>query len=299
MYEIDPEKESTWVNHPAPSVPSWFTNELTKIGGTQLDGTPNLKIVWGQKERKFACGASRIKYPTVYYNEKTDYLFRLYSVETDSSQECTYGEFMEAKKQYESFDLNIQLIPQYKVKRHIEWIGVPRFIIEQYKPLVMFKDSPLNWEKNRYGWWYNPETRKQEWTDINGPFPYQGRYEHFLTVKTDGGTQFGYYKAPSQGEIELIQKALQKREAYRPQSAEQETQKIIDEQENLLSKREAELTSEITDALAPHINRFYQTKVKFYNNEQNSKFSSIGSDQSRRRRKSTSKTKSRRSKRAS
>jgi hypothetical protein len=249
MFELDASKPETLVNQPSPHVPEWFHKALEQLGGRQLDGTPNLRVVWGQTERRFACGRERVKYPTNFVAEKADYDFRLLSVETGEFQECTFGEFMEAKKLHDAVDPNIKFIPQFKVKRHIEWIGYPRFIIEQYEPVVMLKDSVLGWESHRYGWWLNPETGKQEWTDIIGPFPFNGRYNHFLTIKEDDGTEHGRYCAPSEREIELIRQALQARETYKPVSDDLAVKNFIEAKEKALQRTEADIADQVRDVI--------------------------------------------------
>jgi hypothetical protein len=265
MYELDESNTDNLKNHPAPHVPDWFNRKLREIGGVQLDGTPNLRVVWGQTERKFACGRERTKYPTTFWAEKADYQFRLRNIETNEITRCTYEAFMEVKKKYEATDPDITHFSEFKVVREIEWIGVPRFIVEQYMPSIMMKDGPANWELNRYGWWFNPETRKNEWTDINGPFPYNGRYEHFLTIKEDNGTRYGRYCPPSQATILSIQEGIRGREAHKPCDAQTETNRIIHEKEEKFALREDALKEEIHDALAPHLNRMYESQVKFYN----------------------------------
>jgi hypothetical protein len=263
-YELDPKNPDTLINQPAPNVPDWFHKALEQLGGKQLDGTPNLRVVWGQEERRFACGRERIKYPTSFAAEKADYQFRLVSVDTGEGQDCTFGEFMEAKKQYDAVDPDLKFVPQYKVKRHVEWIGYPRFIIEQYEPVVMLRDTVSGWESHRYGWWFNPETVKQEWTDIIGPFPFNGRYNHFLTVKEDDGTEHGRYCAPSEREIELVRQAIQARENYKPVSAEFSVKQIIEEKEKALQRSESEIAEQIENELAPHVSKMFETQVRFY-----------------------------------
>ncbi len=263
-YELDPSNPDTLINQPSPHVPKFIIEALTNLGGRQLDGTPNIRVVWGQTERRFACGDNRIKYPTSFSKEKADYVFRLRNIETGECTVCNYEEFMEAKKRYEEVDPTITHLAEFKVSRQVEWIGIPRFIIEQYKPVLLLKDTPLNWEKNRYGWWFNPVTRKNEWTDVTGPFPYEGRYEHFLTVKEDDGTHFGKYSPITEREIELVRQALQAREIHKAQSAEIEVKNLVEAKAALLEKREAELADEIADSLAPHVNKMYENKVKYY-----------------------------------
>lgn len=265
MYELDQSAPETLINQPAPHVPEHIIKALTQLGGCQLDGTPNLRVVWGQTERRFACGANRIKYPTSFSAEKADYVFRLRNIETGEVTPCNYEEFMVAKKKYEAVDPDITHLAEFKVVRQVEWIGIPRFIIEQLKPGILIEDTPTAWESNRYGWWFNPETRKNEWTDITGPFPYNGRYEHFLTVKEDDGTQFGKYSPVTEREIEIVRQALQGRERYKKQSDEIEVKNIVEAAEAKLAKSEAELADEIADSLAPHVNKMYENKVKYYN----------------------------------
>jgi hypothetical protein len=261
LYELDESNIDSFTNQAPPHMPKWFVDELTAIGGKQLDGTPNLRVVWGQSETKFACGKERIKYPSTFYNENETIKFRLTDLETKEVKECTYGEFMEAKKAYDAVDPTIKYLPEFKVSRSVEWVGIPRWVIEQYKPVIMFQDSPSNWEKNRYGWWFNPDTRKREWTDINGPFPYNGRYEHFLTIESDEHK----YKTPSEREITCIRKALQGRESYKKTKSDAAyVQDYIDAQEARLIKSEQEIADEIASDLAPHVNQMYETKIKFY-----------------------------------
>ena len=263
MYELNEHDPSSLKNHPSPYCPSWFVDALSDLGGRQLDGKPNLKVVWGQTERKFACGAYRIKYPTTFVAERQEYIFRLRNIETNELTFCSYGEFMDAKKVYSQADPNIKYIPEYKVKRQVEWIGVPRFFIEQYMPVTMMKDTPSNWELNRYNWWFNPETKRNEWTDINGPFPY-GRYEHFLTVCENDGTRFGRYCPVTEDTLSIVREALQERDKYKSQP-EVEFKNFLEKKEKGFQKNEQELSDEIADSLAPHVSRMYEQGIRFYN----------------------------------
>lgn len=265
MYELDASRPETLYNTSAPENCEWFQKELDRIGGKQLDGSSNLRVVWGQTERKFACGRMRVKYPTQFFAEKEDYQFRLRNLDTNEVKVCTFGEFMEVKKQVAAIDLTIKFLPEYKVARQIEWIGVPRWIIEQYMPSILIKDSPSGWERNRFNWWFNPETRRQEWTDINGPFPYGGRYEHFFTVKEDDGTHNGKYRPLASDIFDEIRKAIRARDNYKPASPDKEVQKVVEAKEANLRRSELQLADEIADSLAPHVNRMYETQVKFFN----------------------------------
>jgi hypothetical protein len=55
-------------NNPAPYVPPFIQNELTKLGGTvgpgfgRFTGKPRVTLLWGQTTRAFECGKQRIRF---------------------------------------------------------------------------------------------------------------------------------------------------------------------------------------------------------------------------------------------
>ncbi len=258
-FELEESNPNSLINQPAPHLEQWFIDKLVELGGKQLDGTPNLRVVWGQSERKFACGKQRIKYPSTYYHENEEVKFSLFDVDTQERTVCTFGEFMKTKEKFG--DKNPNPVPQFMRTRDVDWVGIPRWIIEEYKSPLKIQDGPLNWEKNRYAMWWNPDTQKEEWTDINGPYPYAGRYEHFYTVETRDGK----YKAPSETDCGLIREAIRSRETYKPKDPETYVKDFINAERKKLRKAEKELSAEIADSLSPHLNKMYETAVRFYN----------------------------------
>jgi len=253
MYELNQNNPDSLVNHPAPHLEEWVTKELTSIGGVNSFGQPNIRVVWGMSELRFACGRLRMKYPTNFYTEEADYQFRLRNLTTNELKFCSLGEFIEAKKIYDSIDPAIEWLPEYKVSRSIEWIGTPRWMVEEYVPVVAIKDSPSNWEAHRYGWWFDPEKQKQVWTDLIGPFPYEGRYEHLLTVKEDDGrTYLGKYSPFTSREGLLIREALQKREVHKAKSVEEAVRDFQSAQIARQTKSEFEIADELKDTLKQH-----------------------------------------------
>jgi hypothetical protein len=151
MYEIDPNDPATW-QAPSPHVPEWFTRKLAELGGTNRYGEPNLRVVWGQSERKFACGRSDMpKYPSTFSKVSDTLEFRLRHMETGETQPCTQGEFLEVKAKCDAADPENKHLPEWRKYRRAQWFGIPRLVIEQYVPPEKIQDTPVSWQQNRYG----------------------------------------------------------------------------------------------------------------------------------------------------
>lgn len=49
-------------NWPAPALPRYVEPELVRIGGRNIFGEPNLRIVWGQAAKRISCGQEVLNY---------------------------------------------------------------------------------------------------------------------------------------------------------------------------------------------------------------------------------------------
>lgn len=189
MEVVNPYSKDTWVNHPAPLLPASFHSELAAIGGRvpsgEYAGQPILIFEWGQSAMTFRCGKMRLKYVDTNIpaqerprrciwreTPELDHLDRetgqpVYKKEVKIVDECP--KVLEAGWFYH------EDIPE------LTWIGQQRWYISQWKPADMLGSEEM-WEANRYEMWENPETGREERTDMVGPFPRSGRYEPIFAI---------------------------------------------------------------------------------------------------------------------
>ena len=164
------ENQNLLENNDGPPVPESFVKALTAIGGLNPHGEPNLRVVWGQRETKFAWGRWRIKYPAVFVNTQDTLGYDV--LKSDGTSEF-FARQEDIPAEYEK---NI-VLPRMKIRR--EEIGLPRFIIESWtSPDALGGEE--EWNRNR--WSFDEETR--ELVDSLGEFPRNGQYRHFFTVQT-------------------------------------------------------------------------------------------------------------------
>jgi hypothetical protein len=156
-----------------------FQRELTRIGGLNDRGEPNLRVVRGDQEFVFAYGRVIPKYFVPGGAKKTELrTFRIRDVNTNTLRPAS---FEDAKKAWESLDdLDNPLVVEVSREVKIEPQCREGYFVEQYIPPEKIKDTPEQWERNRYGFWYDETKAKEVWVDKIGPFPLTGRYECFV-----------------------------------------------------------------------------------------------------------------------
>lgn len=199
---------------------------------------PRLRVVSALTETKFACGGIKIKYPAGSRTEEK-WLWGLKDTET--------GEITAKTEQQVIDNQDPKLFGVRKLlSRTVTWFGHSNFVVEYYRSPLEMKDGPFNWERNRYGWWFNPETKRQEWTDINGPWPSEGRYDDLLVVKEDDGTRWGKFRELGEDVLDEVRKAIQWHEAFKKVKTDEEyIRDMVEKQKAKEDQFEAQMADDV------------------------------------------------------
>ena len=219
----------------------YFNDELLHVGGRHPNGMPRLRCVSALTETKWACGGWKIKYVA---NSRTEerWLWGLRDKDT--------GETWAKSEADVIANADPQLYAVRKLlSREVTWTGWPNFVIEYYSSVDELKETPANWFTNRYGWWKNPSTKLVEWTDINGEFPVDGRYDLFMIIKHEDGTVWGKFRELDSDVLVEVSKAVYAHKNFKKPSDEQAIQKMVDDQE----AKEQKVEDEIADAVEQEI----------------------------------------------
>ena len=220
-----------------------FNNELLTIGGGYVNGMARLRCVSALTETKFACGSQKIKYPRASKTEER-WLWGLRDTTTGITTAKTEQEVID-NKDPQMFGVRKLL------SRTVTWIGYPNYVVEYYRSPLEMKDGPFNWEKNRYDYWFNPETKRREWTDINGPWPDQGRYDLLMVVKTGEGV-WGQFRELGDDILEEVRKAIRWREEFKKVKSDEECiRDMVEAQEAKEDRLEAEMADQIEQEIGP------------------------------------------------
>ena len=180
MELLDPNKESTWRNSPAPSLDPSFRETLKSIGGVNIYGQPNLRIVWGQEHMTFQRGKMRLR----YVDRRIPALEHLRHV---LKRPLTY----DADGRAVSFERKIVKAPPRIIPKgwlyeweleSLEFIGDQLFYIEQWVPVHLLGNTPEEWEELRYEDWEDPELGLVKNCDVLGPFPNEGQYREVFAI---------------------------------------------------------------------------------------------------------------------
>lgn len=215
-----------------------FNEKLLSIGGRHVNGMPRLRVVSALTETKFACGSRKTKYPKASKTEEK-WLWGLKDIDSGIITAKSEQQVID-NKDPRKFGVRKLL------SRAVTWIGHPNYVVEYYRSPLDMKDGPINWERNRYGWWFNPETKRKEWTDINGPWPSEGRYDFLMVVKIDDGTPWGQFRELGEDVLDEVRKAIRWHESFRKVNTDEEMiQHMIDAQEAKEDRRVAELADSI------------------------------------------------------
>jgi hypothetical protein len=226
-----------------------FQRELASLGGLNPRGEPNLKIVRCDQETTFAYGRTIPKYfipgGATPIREKR---FRLRRIFTNELKDCTFDEAKEVWERSQEYDLTNHYIAEtFEIRRNDP---TPRegYFVEQYIPPDKIKDTPENWERNRFGMWFDEALEREVWVDKIGPFPFQGRYEGFI------------YARELSGEVlDTVREAWVARERWKqPKSDELMVKDVFQEAKNREMKTEAETKDMLVSEMKPHAFRgFY------------------------------------------
>lgn len=220
-----------------------FQKELTALGGLNLRGEPNLRVVRGDQETKFACGRIIPKYfipgGAVRTEEKK---FRLRNMFTNQLTECTFDEAREVYERSRKLDItNYQIAETCRIVS-ITVTAKQGYFIEQYYPPDKIKDTPEQWEKNRYQMWFDEEKGKEVMTDMIGPFPFQGVYENFMEGEHLNETL-----------LRAVRRAWQRRnEWHQVKSDDLMVKDVFDAAQKRDDEHEALVDEMLQDAIVPH-----------------------------------------------
>lgn len=227
--------------------PDQFNERLLALGGRYLNGMPRLRVVSALTELKYACGGIKAKYPAAAKTTE-QWLWGLRDTTTGITTAKTEQEVID-NKDPKMFGVRKLLT------RSVTWIGHPNYVVEYYRSPTEMKDTPQGWERNRYDWWYNPETKRREWTDMNGPWPDQGRYDLLMIV---GGT-WGNFRELGEDILDEVRKAMQWREQFKKTKTDDEY--IADMVARQEAKEDA-LEAEIADNVEQEIGAEWRRAIK-------------------------------------
>ncbi len=233
-------------NPPSPYVPTWFKEELKKIGGVTESGQPLYRIVWGPDQKIFAYGEYRLKY-------------------LQSSKRVPVA--WEVIQNGEPILLPVEAAndPKYPIGRLVfAWLdrGKPFFFLEEWCPPETACDQ---WELTR--WEVDPNkyySDPNRMIDVLGPAPREGLYMPVLSLQdNDGNTLY-----PNETTLEWLRKVIRIKESHpklrqdnwreKPSPAviegyiRQKYQEIYEADQAY----EEHLIEVCTEALKPHKHRF-------------------------------------------
>lgn len=159
-----------------------FQKELTVLGGLNLRGEPNLRVVRGDQEMKFACGQMIPKYFILGGATVTiEKFFRKRHIFASTQvQPCTREEAKDIWMRSRKFDLTNHWMPETYDKITVTPTARNGYFIEQYYPPDKIKDTPERWEQNRYRMFSPHPAIPEKMTDMIGAFPSHGVYENFM-----------------------------------------------------------------------------------------------------------------------
>lgn len=229
----------------------WFEKKLTELGGFHLNGKPLLRVVKADRETHFACGGIKIKYPKSSKTEER-WLWGLKDMETGAITAKTEQQVID-NKDPKMFGVRKLL------SRTVTWSGHSNYVVEYYRPADKMKDGPLNWEKNRFNWWYDPEKKVRRWIDMIGPYPYEGRYDLLMVVKEDDGTPWGKFRELGEDVLDEVRKAMRAHEAFKKVNTDEELiQQMVDKQ----IAKEDQLEAAIADGVEQEIGADWRRMLK-------------------------------------
>lgn len=172
-------------NHRAPAIYEKWQRELTKLGGLNPFGEPNLRIVWGQTEQKWIRGRWRTKY--------RDYRWPVQVTQIPTR----VGDNDQGKREVRAYrDIDAAMDADWPgstflLYHEYEWVGRPNWVIEQWYPITYYKgESEERWEALRYKDIYDEELGYDSHCDMLGPFPRRGVYDAIIFVGRHVGNTY-------------------------------------------------------------------------------------------------------------
>lgn len=234
-----------------------FNHKLLLLGGRHLNGSPRLRVVSAATETKYACGSTRIKYPRTSTTTER-WLWGLKDMDTGEITAKSEADVI-ANTDPRKFGVRKLL------SREVKWIGWPNYVVEYYRAAEEMKDTPANWERNRYDWWYNGETKHREWTDMLGEFPSRGRYDFLLAIKVDDGTPWGRFRELGDDVLDEVKFAIRAHEAFKRVNTDEELiQQMVDKQEAREDRRVAELADNIEQEIGADWRRMLKDNPRVF-----------------------------------
>lgn len=220
-----------------------FQKELTAIGGLNLYGEPNLRVVRGDQEMKFACERMIPKYFVPGGAVKTvEKKFRKRNMFSNQVFDCTFDEAKEIWERSMQHDLsNIYIAETCRIIT-ITPTAQEGYFVEQYYPPEMIKDTPETWEASRRRMWFDEEKGREVLTDIIGEFPHRGRYELFAQSEELDSKL-----------LKSVRRAWSRRDQWKQvKSAELMVKDIYDAHAERDAKNEATVKEMLDSAIVPH-----------------------------------------------
>lgn len=234
-----------------------FNERLLVIGGRHVNGSAKLRVVSALTEQKYACGGFKIKYPASSQTSEK-WLWGLKGMDTGEITAKTEQQVID-NKDPKMFGVRKLL------SRTVTWIGHPNYVVEYYRSPLEMKDGPMNWERNRYNWWFNPETKRREWTDINGQWPSEGRYDFLMAVKVDDGTPWGKFRELGEDVLFDVRKAMRAHETFKKINTDEELiQQMVDAQIAREARFEAEIADEVEQEIGTDWRRMLKSNPRLF-----------------------------------
>lgn len=151
------------------------------------------------------------------------------------------------------------------LSRTVTWTGRPNYVVEYYRSPLEMKDGPFNWERNRYDWWFNPETKRREWTDMNGAWPGEGRYDLLMVVKVEDGTPWGKFRELGDDVLQDVRQAMRAHEAFRKVNTDEELiQQMAEKQHAREDALEAEIADNVEQEIGPAWRRMLKNNPRLF-----------------------------------
>ncbi len=248
QYEFSPENME---NQPRPRDVDydWWSKELSRIGGLNDYGGPNIRLAWGPEEERIAYGRRRKTFLAAVIKKMAYWM--------ETRKDGTRIKHP-ASKQAPNCDVTSLLVPVYEEYD----VAKSRWAFMEWWPpeLVAF-----DWESNRYQW------KGPERIDILGPVPKNGMYRPIMLIETDDHK----YRPPIENDLETIRELLYLKEQEKKTFGNREVQKdpavinkFVKEIIDYYDKKEEEVNlntkERLKEAIAPRLDKLVKNPGVFY-----------------------------------
>ncbi len=164
-----------------PPKPEWFDDALADI--ERLNGVPLFKCVDGQRELMWRNGEMQIKHflqtddQACFARIERQYYLR------KNAKTGEYHEYLTAAQAAADKTLHLFLLIEPRISVEVRMVGKPCWIIETYIPP---EDIPRKvWDELR--WQKYTKDGKEQFFDVFGEYPSEGKYIHCLDIVGDDG----------------------------------------------------------------------------------------------------------------